>query len=251
MTAQPDPAFFLDGEPDYDSEPPELLPEEADALDTANWHLRCVAGIRRRADEVSSNFDAEIARLEIRRDAKLGTIEREEAWHARPLEQLARAMRERDPKRATITLACGSLKLTKQQPTWSYSGEVSEKKADASEEAAGEREFCVWAVANGHEELVAPTPVTFKVPVASLLAVLETVEGMRSTGLILDPKTDAVKPDKAAVKKALVKKSHDGKHTLALGVDPETNEKPKGLTVEERPHKFEVVDLGGEDEHHV
>lgn len=242
MTAAED--YFLDDEdtPAYDAPPEELAPEELEALERANWHLRHVARLRREADELRANVEAEVARLQMRRDARLDTLARQEQWHTAPLEALARALRERDPRRASVQLACGTLRLRKQQPQWTYSGEPRD---DETPEEAGEREFCVWAAAH-RPELVNPVPVGFRVAVPNLRAVFDTLEGMRSTGLVLDPRTDRARPDKNAVKQALVLRSDDGKRVLAHGVEPETKERPPGLSVDEQPHTF-VVELPEED----
>lgn len=51
--------------------------------------------------------------------------------------------------------------------------------------------------------------------------------------------------DRNAAKQALVKRDEKGK-PLVLGVDPETNEIPPGLVVNERDRKYEVV-IDGDD----
>ena len=102
-------------EPDY-AEPAEP-PQDADEV---NKRLRRLAKIR--ADMVTAG------------DLAMAEVERINEWHARRVEVLAnkerwlldglemwhRAVLSDDPSRKTVSLPCGTLKATKQQPVWDF-----------------------------------------------------------------------------------------------------------------------------------
>lgn len=235
-----------DEEPNYEEEPIDLDPAEVDALDRANWHLREIARIRREKAQLTASFDAEIRRIKIRLDARTAILDREEAWHLRPVIGLHRALRAADPKRTSITLACGTLKSKGQQPKWLYghertpeeiATEYSEQRLPVEPWADETETFIAWAREH-HPELIAPRKVTITVPDASVTPLLEAlgaIDTVAAEGLdISDPA-----PAKNDVKQALVKRDEKNK-PLVLGVDPETLEVPPGLLVKEQEPEFSV-----------
>lgn len=238
MSAQPtyDDALY-DEAVDYTSEPVDLPAEEADALDLANWHLRSIDALRAQRAELVANFEAEHRRLEMRLDSLVSTLNRQEEWHARPLRNLHRAILERDPKRKTINLACGTLKATKQQDEWLYVAPVTSGQY-ADEMPENTTAFVKWA-AEHHPELIAPRRLVLTVPADSVTPVLEALMALEDVpGDALDVSEPA--PNKNAVKQTLVKKDEKGT-VLVAGVDPETSERPPGLIVRAREPKFEVI----------
>lgn len=215
-------------EPDYDSEPLDLPANEVEALQQANRHLRHVASIRAERARLVANFDAEIRRLEMRRDTKVAQFDRQEQWWARPVLSFHRMLRLADESRTSITLACGVLRSQGQQPEWKY----------GPDEQGNEHpeEFVAWALEH-YPELVAPVTVGVRVP-ASDAAVVVAKLTKELPGL--EVQQTPMAPAKAEVKKALVKKDEKGKHVLARGIDPTTGEAPPGLTVTEREPEFSL-----------
>lgn len=222
MTTEPI-NLYDDDEPDYTSEPVDIDPTEAQALSLANWHLREIGRLRAQRDELVAHFQAEANRLQMRLQARLDTLARAEEWHARPVRNLHAALRASDPKRATITLAHGTLRSKKGQPEWEYTD------TDA---------FIAWAREH-YPELVSNRQVTIVVPDSEMAELLRRLAkaniGLDDTLKLSDPT-----PDKAAVKKALCIRDDKGK-VLRPGVDPRTHELPPGLTVTEAVIEY-VID---------
>lgn len=233
----------FDDEPDYLSDPPDLPAAEAEALSLANWHLREIDTIRRRRSELVEHFEAEKRRLQMRLDARLEVLDSQEQWHSTPVLNLHRALLSADEKRKTITLACGTLRATKQQPEWKYipPGIGSVLAEDQDEDTSA---FVEWAMEH-RPDLIGPRVVGIKVAqtqLTPLIEALSTLDAVPADALVITPAA----PEKNAVKKALVKKSEDGKKVVALGVVPETMERPPGLLVREREPKF-VIDTDTDD----
>lgn len=211
-----------DFEPDYEEEPVDLDPAEADALDVANWHLRCISRVRAERDALNAHFEAEMSRLQMRLDSRLLVLAKQESWHTRPVVGLHRALRAADPKRTSITLACGTLRSKAQQPEWEYPDELA---------------FLAWADTH-HPELVAPQEVSMKVPSVSIGAVRDALEKVKVLDGIPITITPA-HPAKAEVKKVLTKRDAKG-NPLAYGLDPATGDIPPGLKVTTQEPDFTV-----------
>lgn len=224
-----------DDEPDYSSEPPDLPAVELEALGLANWHMREIDRIRRQKTELVSLFAAELARLKIRLEDRLSVLTGEERWHSIPVLNLHRALLAKDAKRKTITLASGTMKAVAQQPEWLYHepGVVPDDDVPENTEA-----FVAWATEH-HPDLIGPRVVGIKVTQEQLQPLLEalmTLDAVPAEALAVSPPI----PAKNVVKKVLVKKDEKGK-VLVLGVDPETDELPPGLTVKTREPKYSLI----------
>lgn len=111
-----------------DEEPPDL-DEPAPLLGVADrgradWHLREIARLEAEFDRQRAGVEETVAQL----DAWLATQEmalvRAVAWHAQPLEHLARALADLDPKHKTTKLPAGQLCLRAQQPVWDWDTDV-------------------------------------------------------------------------------------------------------------------------------
>lgn len=202
--------FGANVEPPYEAEPDEILADETSALDQANWHLRYIDRIRRQRVDLEELFATEIDRLTARLGERLVLFDAQEAWHAKPVEALHRAIVARDETRKTITLPSGTLRARAQQPEWRYGTGTGDEWVEETDT------FLVWAQANAPHLVRVPEPIPPTV-------------------------------DKSAVKKALVTKDVAGRPVL-LGVDPESGERPPGLAVVSRELKVTIDTDGGETE---
>lgn len=216
-----------DMEPDYDAEPVDLDPAEAAAFDRANWHLRSIAKLRAQREALVANFQAEVARLQIRANDRVARLDREIAWHEQPLMNLHAAIRSADDTRATITLACGTLRSKRGQATWEYPDEEA---------------FILWAREH-YPELLVPRQLVITAPddVELLADLVEKItallpDDVSPDAVRLSPSTVA----KAEVKRVLRRMDAKGKRVLVAGIDPATGEAPPGLTVTEGRVEYTV-----------
>lgn len=217
----------VDDEPDYEAEPPPVAGDEAIALEDANRHLRHIHRIRGERAWLQSMFEAEVRRIQMRLASRLEQLDKREAWHAKPVEELHRALLARDDKRKTISLPNGTLKARAQQPEWLYRDEDSRGPSDGEDTTA----FVEWAQ-ESHPDLIASRVFTLKVPQSAATAAWEallTLDNIPADSLELAPAA----PDKNVVKRTLVKNDERGK-PLVYGVDPATGEHPPGLFINER-----------------
>lgn len=84
---------------------------EIDALVGADRHLRNVARLRAEIATLEQVYAAEITRLTERRDERIEMLQRAIDWHLAPVRQLHERLVEVDPKRKTIELPHGTLRL--------------------------------------------------------------------------------------------------------------------------------------------
>ena len=97
---------------DLDGPAPEIdARAEIEALDLADMHLWHVARLRRELAVQDELYRRAIARIEDRHLYRRGVIERQIEWRLTPLRQLHDALHEIDPKRLTIELPHGDLKM--------------------------------------------------------------------------------------------------------------------------------------------
>jgi hypothetical protein len=110
---------LVDDEPDFDvdAEPIDMT-HEADALAQADRYLRYLRVLASDRALIVDVYEAEITRLQERRDAQLATIDAAAERYSGPVRDLHRALREKDDRRKTIKLPNGTLKSTAGQPGW-------------------------------------------------------------------------------------------------------------------------------------
>ncbi len=97
--------------PPYDEDPAELDGPEIDALHAAGWHLRRIARLRNDLDTTDAVYRKELARIEDRLNERREIIGRQIAWHEQPLRQLHTRLLADDPKRKTIEMPNGTLRM--------------------------------------------------------------------------------------------------------------------------------------------
>jgi hypothetical protein len=107
----------VDDTADGDEPAPTIELADPDGAARANWHLRHLDRIERLRLEARRAFDAELDRIERRREEVDAVYERRAEWHRRPVRDWHRAILAADPTRKTITLAYGELRSrTPQKP---------------------------------------------------------------------------------------------------------------------------------------
>lgn len=96
-----------------DDEPaPELDPlTEIEALDRADWHLQHVARLRHDQHVHDELYRRAIDRLQDRAETRRTIIQRQIDWHLTPVRQLHDRLLEINPKRKTIELPHGDLRM--------------------------------------------------------------------------------------------------------------------------------------------
>lgn len=129
-----DPSF------DYQSEPEPIAPNDPDYLIRANRHMRALARLDEREQQVSRLFRAEIDRLEERMGQQLAIIDRQQTWHRRQLVNLHEAILRDNPRQKTIVLPSGELRATVPAKP-----KISVTEPD---------EFVAWAERNGRSDLL-------------------------------------------------------------------------------------------------
>jgi hypothetical protein len=103
---------------DADEAAPEIDPTDPEWMMRATSHLRHLRRAERQLLDARRAFDAEIDRLERKREEIDAVFERRLEWHRRPLRDLHRALLEVDPTRKTVVLPYGALQSrTPQKPT--------------------------------------------------------------------------------------------------------------------------------------
>lgn len=84
---------------------------EIEALDRADWHLQHVARLRRDLRVHDELYRRAIDRIQDRAEKRRAIMQRQIDWHLTPIRQLHERLHEIDPKRLTIELPHGDLKL--------------------------------------------------------------------------------------------------------------------------------------------
>lgn len=105
--------LFAPVDDDYYEVEPQTIPfaSEVEALQDAGWHLRQLRHLRKRQAELNDLYQREIERIEAWHADEALRIAQKIAWHEHPLRQLSERLYEADPKRKTVRLADGALKL--------------------------------------------------------------------------------------------------------------------------------------------
>jgi len=82
----------------------------AAALERANWHLRHIAAIDRRAAIDEQVYRTELERIERWGAARKARWDAMRAWHTKPCVDLLAAIRATDPRTKTLDLPAGRIK---------------------------------------------------------------------------------------------------------------------------------------------
>lgn len=166
-------AALAGDEPDYDTDP--APPEDADH---ANRMLRRLARVRREMADLDALVAAERERLDAWHDARRAILLNRERWIADGLEMWHRAILAMDPKRKSINLPCGTLKLRARQDEYVFTDEAA---------------FIAWA--EGHQPDLLRTKVEVdRKAVRGALAITDTGAAVTEDGEVVPGVEVTIRP---------------------------------------------------------
>lgn len=159
------------GDEFYEDEPPQITSAEVDALIDAGWHLRQIRKLRKRAAEVQAVYNRERERLDEWFARGTDKFEARIEWHEAPLRQLHQRLVEQDPKRKSIELPDGTLKMR-----------VPVKPQVVVDDADG---LLAWATEHAPHLLPEPRPVRVTDLRREAVALSEDVVVLTATGEVV------------------------------------------------------------------